>query len=468
MIYIYIFIIFIILFPINNSKAQTWSAVGPGLNNVVFALIADTINNILYAGGSFDSYMGGPMDSTRNIAKWDGFNWSAVGSGKDLSLPMGEGINSFQIKNNELFAGGDFSYYDDTTNLSSLLIAKWDGVNWHGMASGFYQGTGGIRTVWDIAIFNNEIIAAGSFLYIFDPVPANWDTTNCIAKWNGTNWVPLGTGVNGPIANVSIRVLEVYNGELYAGGFFTLAGGNPVNKIAKWNGTNWLELPGYPGWPVPYCFAVYNGELYIAGLGWLILKWDGFVLDTVGIISGVNAQIHALAVYKNELIAGGFFDTINGMSANNIAKWDGINWTALGSGTSHLFGNGSVEALTVLNSELYVGGWFDQAGGVSASFIAKWCDPICDTSTNIEEKDAWVRSIKIYPHPNIGQFILLIQRKEPASIYIYNLLGKVVYQKDNIISPKLNINISNQPAGVYFVKIQSEEQIITKKIIIIK
>jgi hypothetical protein len=34
----------------------------------------------------------------------------------------------------------------------------------------------------------------------------------------------------------------VYNGELYIGGDFTNAGGIVVSNIAKWNGTTWSAL----------------------------------------------------------------------------------------------------------------------------------------------------------------------------------------------------------------------------------
>jgi hypothetical protein len=58
--------------------------------------------------------------------------------------------------------------------------------------------------------------------------------------------------------------------------------------------------------------------------------------------------------------------------ANDIAKWDGTQWSALGSGT-----NGpSVTSLTVFDDgngpALYAGGTFTTAGGVPANGIAKW------------------------------------------------------------------------------------------------
>ena len=45
-------------------------------------------------------------------------------------------------------------------------------------------------------------------------------------------------------------------------------------------------------------------------------------------------HVYALAVSGTNLYAGGDFTTAGGVSANYIAKWDGSAWSALGSGMS--------------------------------------------------------------------------------------------------------------------------------------
>jgi hypothetical protein len=84
----------------------------------------------------------------------------------------------------------------------------------------------------------------------------------------------------------------------------------------------------------------------------------------------------ALAVYDDgngpALHVGGRFTTAGGVAANNIAKWDGSTWSALGSGV-----NGQSVGNAVVHDDgggaaLYVGGQFTSAGGVAASNIAKW------------------------------------------------------------------------------------------------
>ncbi len=83
--------------------------------------------------------------------------------------------------------------------------------------------------------------------------------------------------------------------------------------------------------------------------------------------TGTDGNVYALAVIGSDLYVGGAFTTAGGVSANRVAKWDGTNWSALGTGV-----NGQVNALAVVGSDLYAGGVFSSAGGSPASNIAKW------------------------------------------------------------------------------------------------
>ena len=115
------------------------------------------------------------------------------------------------------------------------------------------------------------------------------------------------------------------------GGWFTEAGGNPANFVAKWNGTSWSALG-----------------------------------------SGINSSVLALAVSGASVYVGGCFSQAGGNPANNIAKWDGTSWSALGSGV-----NSQVNAIALSGTDVYVCGNFTTAGGNAANHIAKW-----DTGTS--------------------------------------------------------------------------------------
>src|SRR6185436_14123382 len=86
--------------------------------------------------------------------------------------------------------------------------------------------------------FVNSLAVSGSDLYaggIF--TMAGGTAATNIAKWNGSSWSALGSGLNG-----HVYALAVLGGELYVGGYFTMAGGSAANYIAKWNGSTWSAL----------------------------------------------------------------------------------------------------------------------------------------------------------------------------------------------------------------------------------
>mgnify|MGYP001176888852 CR=1 FL=1 len=63
--------------------------------------------------------------------------------------------------------------------------------------------------------------------------------TKGIVKWNGSQWVSLGTGLDG-----QVFAMTIIGTDLYACGNFITAGSLTVNYIAKWNGSSWSAVGG--------------------------------------------------------------------------------------------------------------------------------------------------------------------------------------------------------------------------------
>lgn len=74
----------------------------------------------------------------------------------------------------------------------------------------------------------------------------------------------------------------------------------------------------------------------------------------------------------------------------------------------------------------------------------------------------------VFPNPNKGQFQLNIslEEQEKYSIHIHDIRGQLVYDKDNLVQTNLDIDLSTQPKGIYFVNIIQKDKIYTEKIIL--
>jgi Bacterial Ig domain len=83
--------------------------------------------------------------------------------------------------------------------------------------------------------------------------------------------------------------------------------------------------------------------------------------------SGLDGWVDDIAINGSDIYAGGDFITAGGVSASMIAKWNGTNWSPLGLGL-----NGPVDDIAINGSDIIAGGNFISAVGVSANNIAKW------------------------------------------------------------------------------------------------
>jgi hypothetical protein len=202
---------------------------------------------------------------------------------------------------------------------------------------GFYfLGSGFGQTVAISALAQSErgeLFVGGTFNRLADSMLA----TN-IARFDGTNWFPLGSGVNGPIKAIALRGSEVF-----VGGTFTSAGGGPATNVARWDGTNWWAVgEGIIGTVSTMLFA--GQDLYVGGKFTMaggvsaqhIAKWDNHQWSTLnGGFAGPNAEVKTLLQANNgEVIAGGIFTTASGNPLTNIARWDAAAWKSVGTGLS--------------------------------------------------------------------------------------------------------------------------------------
>ncbi|MGQ9927994.1 MAG: hypothetical protein ACUVS4_14120, partial [Chloroflexaceae bacterium] len=229
-------------------------------------------------------------------------------------------------------------------------------------------------TTWEylgVRLLNNSVNTVainGSDVYVggqFTDAGGNPDT-DCIARWDGARWHALGSRLSGIYSgSCSVNIIVVSGSNVYVGGRFTNAGGNPnANYIARWDGAQWHALGSGVNTAVS-AIAVSGSNVYVGGRftnaggnpnADYIARWDGAQWHALG--SGVSGWVNAIAVSDSNVYVGGRFTNAGGNpDADYIARWDGAQWHALGTGV-----NGWVNAIAVSGSDVYVGGGFTKAG----------------------------------------------------------------------------------------------------------
>lgn len=446
------FVILFNLISIKTINAQAWVPVGStGLDSTVNALAV--YNGELYAGGFFQNSDG---HSTPYIAKWTGTNWDTVGSGMDAY------VTSMAVYDSALYVGGNFNSAGGNTLASK--IAKWNGTTWSAV------GVGTTAVIEAFTTYHGSLIVGAKIGYI------GGITNKCIAAWDGSSFSVLGTGMNNYVS-----ALAVYNDSLYAGGSFTTAGTiTTASKIAKWNGTAWSELgTGISASGVVKAMAVYHNELYVGGTftsaGGVpavnIAKWNGTSWSAIG--TGMNFNVSCLTVFNGDLYAGGSFTTANGVSANKIARFDGTSWHPMGTGMNTSPGSPSVQAIAIYDSTIYAGGSFTSASGNSTEHrVAKW-DTTSTSHLGIDEHSN-VNSINIYPNPFTSSATLSFDKQyKNATIKVIDILGKTL-KTFNFSGNQTIIEKGDLAQGVYFVQLIThssssgfnDEIVFTKKMIV--
>ncbi|MFZ5821523.1 MAG: S-layer homology domain-containing protein [Chloroflexota bacterium] len=381
-----------------DTSTQTWSALGNdgagdgAIKSYVYALVISETD--LYVGGSFTDAANIP--EADYLAKWDTLTqtWSSLGSNGAGNGALGGAVFALTVSGTNLYVGGQFW---SVNNLVNAGLVKWD-ISKHTWSA---VGNNPFPTKWSpsiraIAIQGSLLFAGGYFMEAAGTLQADF-----IAQWDGNAWSPLGSSINGEIAD-PVSAIAIIGTDVYVGGDFVNISNHGVHLpaadyIAKWDGSNWSAVGptaaggGALGSGV-VALAVSGTDLYVGGYftdaayitaADYLVKWDTTAqtwsaLGSDGAGNGaLKSNVYALAVNGDDLYVGGnFTNAANLAAADYLAKWDtsAQTWSALGSDGA---GEGAlkdrVNALVFNGTNLYVGGWFTNAANIpEADYIAKW------------------------------------------------------------------------------------------------
>ncbi len=320
---------------------QAWKWQWFGLFDLGNVNTIATFDDRMYAGGGFLQVN---SSNAFFIASNGGSSWTAVGSG------VNSNIYSLAAYDNALYAAGAFT---SAGNIPAKHIARWDGTAWS-IVGGNLQGSNN-QNARQVFAWNGALYVCGSF------TSAGGVPTQGVAKWDGSTWSALADfGVYGSLAiNASIHLAE-YAGELYASGNYTVINGQPLNYMAKYNGTSWTAVTnGLALISGIRLLGTFNGELYATGICTVagsptnnnIVKWDGSSWRLAATLDGSAPIVRCMTEYNGSAVFGGLFNGVNGdASIKNFARYTPANPVGLKSqvtGKPELFPNPVNEKLTV-------------------------------------------------------------------------------------------------------------------------
>ena len=383
---------------VNAGSGITYAEDGTG--TVAGCLTVASDQNTIYVGGALSK--AGTADAY-SIARWNGTQWSPNESGTEEAdfwvsseyanggrVPGDKECTTlvFDKASSYLYAFcyyGIYRQFTKTITPPSVSSSSWMSM---GKTLGAYgQETSYIRTVTFDQ--NGTLYVGGKFGKIGST------DASAVAKWDGTKWVALGSGLRGKGrfkydnagAHVSSLVFDG-TGKLYAAATFTGTAATTDEgfgtsyddsyQLARWDGSSWTALCQGCG-PLSNLAFTQAGKLY-AG------TWGTKADDKIGILTDMNAKTyipkeldfdarpnyllgevpfekHIALDAQDKLYVTGKFNKAGSKDIGYIATWNGTDWDPLGVGLNN---EGQEIIFDKAKNILYVGGSFSEANNINA------------------------------------------------------------------------------------------------------
>jgi len=348
---------------------------GTGANNNVFT-IAIQLDGKITIGGEFTNYNGILKNKIARL-NMDG--------SLDISFNLGTGatgINTITIKTIQIqpdgmiIIGGEFQFYD---NMARNFITR---LHSDGSLDMLFNPRKGVSdTVYTTTIQSDDkIIIGGSFASYNDI------SRKGIARLNLDGSLDMtfnpGTGIDWGITKITMQP----DGKIIISGSFTSYNGISRNKIARLNADGSLDLNFNPGSGandsiietaiqpdgkiiIVGTFTTYNG---VSRRRIARLNVDGSLDTTFNPGTGANGPVYTTAIQSDgKIIIGGFFQSYNGISMNNIARInsDGSLDTSFNPGSGPISDPQTIKLQS--DEKIIIGGNFTSYNGITRNRIAR-------------------------------------------------------------------------------------------------
>ncbi len=476
-----------------TGLATAWN---PRADGIALALAAD--GNTVLAGGQFTSMK--VWEPRKGLAALDATSGRALPWNPTLDAPYYATVAG---GSDRVYVSGRFTSVDGQPRGH---FAAFDGVS--GALADWNPWTSGVTSLDAERV---RMVVVGDTVYVAAPV----ESINGVPRHNlfavdGRSGALLPWAPN-PRARPyhygsragQVGAMGAFDGTLFVAGEFDTIGGAPHSLVAQLDGTTGLATPWvqnadplasltrfYPNAILSDGSTVFVGAwfyLWPEYMGLLAFDPSGSVLPWTPVLESENATVvgsqpeaRAMALHGNTLFVGGRFDRIAGELRPDLGAIDAttgavLPWDSdMRTGYTHPFD--AVDALTLADDVLYVGGRFTRLGGYpSRGFTALALTP----------QSAWQRraiapatargvTLALTPNPARGSVRIAFSLPAPGmvSLGVYDVAGRrVAAPLDRSLERAgdhtLTLDTAHLRAGIYYGRLETDGAVVTRRFVVL-
>lgn len=443
------FSLFLLLFI--KTGAQTWVPVSGEFSQRIVTMYHDTLSDLLLIGGQF-GYLDG--EHVGGFVTYDGSTFTNYGCAYDCDEPLVElciGMLGVATYNDTIYMNGSIeeeydtliNQVEGTRGLMMFIDEQFVPLEVPSHDENFVSDIEVIRVIDDtLFVLSNQFgMVAGYSGYGG-------------AKYDGNIWQPFELPDSCDYHVISD--FEKYNGQYYLTGNFGFCETDP-SDLAVLVGAEWYSVGNGiagAGLAFLYCLEVYQNELYVGGVfnrnvgnaGEGIMKWNGVEWSDIG--SGItDGEVDAMVVLNNELYVSGNFDEIGDIPAHNLAKWDGHRWCAI----PNEFTNAYQRVLGIFRDTLYTYGDTPECNNCLFKFVGEVDTCSIDFNSIHELNSSSI--LQIYPNPSSSKLTITNNGNSIIEVRILDLLGKQI-QAVSAVGRQVTFNVEELTSGCYLIQIE--------------
>jgi len=441
------FILGISLLITFSSKAQNWAWQLDSMEN----LPEPVSNNAVCEGWANDTgyvYSFGGIDSTKI---WSGihlrsFRYNTITNIWDTipTLPdtLGKIAAAASWVDSIIYIIGGYHVYGNHNEASSAKVHRFD------PRTNTYLSDGAdipipiddhVQAVWNDSLI--YVITGWSNtgnvpnVQIYDPANDTWYVGDPLP----TSSLYMAFGASGSIVGNTIY----YHGGSRSGFNFPaqsiirIGQINPKNPLQiSWSSTS-TSHTNYRPWSL----TDHNGLVHFIGGSGVSYNYNGIAYNGSG---GVNPHEYAY-----------YYDTINNSLDTAIIISNTIKLPMDLRGSANF-----LSGIPTHNKAWFLAGGMEKNQTVSNKTI-RLTYQLNVSGININDKVNFI----IYPNPTSSQINLLFDEINDKTIYLTDVIGNVILQLENN-SNNIQLDLSNYPKGIYFVRVESQKNSSTQKIIL--